>query len=98
MPRTFSRYSLFAALLILFSDARLSAGPAGLPCSNGQAQVMVDSSSMVPLANKGSVLVMHCIDGARDLITAGDVVAFRTPAFGAGFGLKSVIGIGGHTV
>ena len=98
MARTFSRYSVVAALLTLVPDAPLRAGPAGLPCSNGQARVVVASSSMVPLANKGSVLLMRCINGAKVPITAGDVVVFRTPAFGAGFGFKRVIGIGGDTV
>lgn len=83
-------------------------------CSNDETSVRVDSSSMIPLAPKGSTLLLKCIvhpplngfsndfterpEMLHPPIKLGDVVSFRTKVFSSGYAFKRIVGMPGNSV
>lgn len=85
-----------------------------IQCSNGEARIRVDSSSMIPLATMGSTLILQCIrhvsvseasgalpetmESLQPTVKLGDVVAFRTKVFDGGLAFKRIVGVPGDSV
>lgn len=102
------------AIVLLGGVNHIYSQEAIIQCSNGEARIRVESSSMIPLATIGTMLVLQCIrhvpvsgassdlpeslEALQPTIKPGDVVAFRTKVFGAGLAFKRIVGMPGDSV